>query len=432
MPRTARCFVVTALSLEFEAVRAHLVDMREEKHDAGTIFEVGRLKNSKNNDWEVWLSQTGAGNERAAMEVERGIEFIKPELTILCGVAGGIKDAKLGDVVFANKVYAYESGKVTKTDNPRPISFPGADALLQACRAVQRSKEWKSVREAPIAHEGPIASGGKVIAANNAQITKYIRRYYGDTLAVEMEGYGHMVAAHGRHIPALVVRGVSDLLKAKTATDKEGWQKKAAANAATFLALLLTQHQPSRESSALGAGKNITWEMIWRILNSMYRRIEVEFKPDIVLTMSGPGSFAACYCMSLDVRSTPTVVATTFPIRRHGNQTAESFSGIIADRGWHRIDTSKWIVFLPNVFDCSLFSIADSPVAKVPKVLIFDDRVISGETQRKVTEFLTGRGFEVRRAAMLADPSVAKEIDFLGETIKGEFYLPWGDKHGRY
>lgn len=431
MPSTSRVLVVTALPLEFKAVRAHLVEAREERHRAGTVFEVGRIKNSKAG-WEVWICQAGTGNERAAMEVERGIEFISPDLTILCGVAGGIKDVKLGDVVFATKVYAYESGKITKTENPRPQSFPVTDALLHECRVVERSKAWKSIDNSPVAHEGPIAAGAKVIASSVAGVTKYIQKYYGDTLAVEMEGYGHMVAAHGRNVPALVIRGISDLLDGKTGADKAGWQQKAAKNAAEFLILLLTTYRPTNLNSSVILGKSISWEVIIRILNTMHRQIEVDFRPDIVLTMSGPGSFAACYCMSLDLRNTPTVIATTFPVRRHENEAAEAFSSIALKAGWHRIETSKWIVFLPNVLDPSIFSRSSEQASNAPKMLIFDDRVITGETQRKAAELFSGRGFEVRRAAMLADPSVANELDFVGERVAGDFYLPWGPKHGRH
>ena len=132
--------------------------------------------------------------------------------------------------------------------------------------------------------------------------------------------------------------------------------------------------------------------------------------------------------MSLDLDNTPVIVATTFPARKPLSKAAAEFSAFASRTGWHRIDTSKWIVFLSNVFDSG----TDTSTSKPRKILIFDDRVISGETQRTVAELLVSRGFEVKRAAMLATAALAKELHYVGSSREGDFYLPWGPKRGRY
>jgi hypothetical protein len=62
-----------------------------------------------------------------------------------------------------------------------------------------------------------------------------VKKHYSDTLAVDMEDYGFLEAAHANpSIDALVIRGISDLINNKGITDKLGWQEKAARNASAF------------------------------------------------------------------------------------------------------------------------------------------------------------------------------------------------------
>lgn len=101
--------VLSAISVELQAVREHLLDVRKDTHPAGTIFYLGGLPNSL---WRVALSETGAGNKRAAALAERAISKYRPDMVMLVGVAGRLHtDLSLGDVVVATKVYAIHGGR---------------------------------------------------------------------------------------------------------------------------------------------------------------------------------------------------------------------------------------------------------------------------------------------------------------------------------
>ena len=102
--------ILTAIPIEYQAVRSHLSNLHEETHTRGTIYECG-IFTSEKHTWDVGIVEVSAGNSRTAVEAERAITYFQPKLMFFVGVAGGLKDVTLGDIVVATKVYGYESGK---------------------------------------------------------------------------------------------------------------------------------------------------------------------------------------------------------------------------------------------------------------------------------------------------------------------------------
>lgn len=248
-PQTTRplrkAVVLTALPVEYLAVRAHLVEFCEEVHPEGTIYESGRFGEGTDS-WSVSIAEIGATNTRASMEAERALSHFKPDVLLFVGVAGGLKDVALGDVVAASKVYGYEAEKALATFQPRPEVGETSYRLQQRARAVARNTDWhRRITESPAAPKafiGPIAAGEKVVADTRAPVFEFLRSQYGDALAIEMEGRGVLVAAHANAgVDAIVIRGISDLVDDKAAADAAGSQERAARHAAAFAFELLAR-----------------------------------------------------------------------------------------------------------------------------------------------------------------------------------------------
>lgn len=240
-----RTVISTALPVEYLAVMAHLCNVQEVRHNAGTIYEVGEFT-GQSGEWQVALVQTGQGNPRAALEVERAISFFKPSHVFFLGVAGGLKDVKLDDVVAVTKVYGYEYGKAEAEFKPRADFGESTYAMIQEATFVARRRDWLArvklndpsdmAGKTPRAFVGPVVAGEKVIASTSSSIYQFLKDNFSDALAVEMESFGFFRAVHANHaVQALVIRGISDMIDHKGEADTSGSQERASAHAAAFL-----------------------------------------------------------------------------------------------------------------------------------------------------------------------------------------------------
>lgn len=262
--------ILTALDVEYEAVRDRLTDLQVHRHSAGTRFEVGRISRS---GCRVALALVGKGNHPAAVLAERAMAEFSPAAVLFVGVAGGLRpNIQLGDVVVASKIYAYHGG--TSEDDglkARPKAWEIPHEADQIAHHVARAYDWcrgLPSGTAPAVHFGPIAAGEVVQDSAVSEQARWIRQHYNDAAAIEMEAAGVAQAGHlHRALPVVVVRGISDRADgSKTATDGKNWQPRAARHAAAFATALaqelIVDGLPGRSGTA---GRNGTEPM--RMIN---------------------------------------------------------------------------------------------------------------------------------------------------------------------
>ncbi len=244
--------ILTALEVEREAVEKHLSNISLVKHPiTKTDYTKGFLLNGKE-PLEVIVGRTDQTNVNAALETERALEYFNPSYTFFVGVAGGLKDVCVGDIVIGSDVIGYERGKAEAENfKSRPQFGTSSYDLERFATSYSKSNEWKEIAakltDKQFASEiktftGTIASGEKVDASYSSDLHRFIKQNASHALAIEMEGLGFLTVCRSRPaVKSLLLRGVSDLVNDKGEMDGQGSQPYASQNVSAFLFGVINQ-----------------------------------------------------------------------------------------------------------------------------------------------------------------------------------------------
>jgi adenosylhomocysteine nucleosidase len=236
--------VLTALEVEYSAVRELLTDLRTHMHPAGSIFETGAVCGT---DTRVALALVGTGNHGTAVLVERAATLFQPGVMLFVGVAGALhSDIALGDVVVGTHVYGYHGGRHDESFR-RPRAWQAPHGLEQHARHLARTSTWTGLLSRSAAapqrvHFRPVVAGDIVLDSRQGSWTDQVRHHYNDAAAIEMEGASVVqVARLNQSVPLLTIRGISDRADGrKIDGDRDDALSLAASRAAAFaLALAL-------------------------------------------------------------------------------------------------------------------------------------------------------------------------------------------------
>lgn len=254
--------IVTALKLERLAVREHLTDVETET-GSGLAADIGTSLTSPGQ--RIAIIETGPGNVNAGILTAKAEETFRPEYIVMFGIAGGVKDVAIGDVVASSKVYWVEGGKAADRFRPRPDFAAVSPSVLQLARAVSADNSWMGrikssggtwpgAGREPESFVGPIVVGEKVVIDERADVAQIISETFSDAIAVDMEDFGALRGgAVNERAKTIAIRGVSDLMAHKADADASGSQPLAAANGAAFLFELLDRLTSSTTLTAAEA-----------------------------------------------------------------------------------------------------------------------------------------------------------------------------------
>ena len=247
MNESATIVVVTAMNLEYLAVRGWLEDLRSEPADDGTLFEVGRLPHAR---WHIVLAVSGERNAASQHVTATAIRKYRPRAVLMVGIAGALKtDIALADVVVGTHIYAYHGGRENADGfKAAPRTSKADHTLLQYARhtAMRAAGE-----DSAAVHFKPIASGEVVMAARSGELGRVLGEHYVDSAAIDMESAGVAAACSAANTPLLVVRGISDHADEKKHLSDDGTRQPAAAAAAAGFATALIRDLPRPQGAQM-------------------------------------------------------------------------------------------------------------------------------------------------------------------------------------
>jgi nucleoside phosphorylase/CheY-like chemotaxis protein len=160
------------------------------------------------------------GMVASALTASKLIESFRPRILAMVGICAGIKSkTNLGDVIFADATWDWQSGKkvaIEKKDGGHnagrleiaPHQLPVPEFLRSRVRNfADDSDVWNAIREgwpSPPASRlkliiGPLASGSVVLA--DSQTISEIQTQHRSLVGIEMEAYGVLAAASSSSKP---------------------------------------------------------------------------------------------------------------------------------------------------------------------------------------------------------------------------------------
>lgn len=246
--------ILTATPIEYKKMKELSKNWRVVKYPNDSIhYEETCWKRKRRSYRVIGCKLNQMGMPAAATVATKLIYQFTPKYLLMFGIAGGVeKDANLGDVVVATKVWDYCSGKYDASleneknasliDNFKPTSNSiNADSQItnmqdrdysKILEQIFRSYVPSKTQNPPKLWWGSLACGSSVVK-NRAIIDKMVLKFDRKTIAVDMESYGLFYAAENAINPkpkAVCVKAISDFADREKIDDYQDYAAMVSAN----------------------------------------------------------------------------------------------------------------------------------------------------------------------------------------------------------
>jgi nucleoside phosphorylase len=233
---------ITSLQVEYEAVRAHLENIRE-VYLGDIVFEVGFFS-IINTKWEIYIIELGVDNPNTYNTICNVMSYFEPTVAMFVGLSSG-SHVNLGDVVIGTQLLYHN---LEKTNNPE---FTSINDSITTSYNLQESARKEMIKDAwinripfqiPKQKDPPKVKTGHILLSGSAFSNPPLQYFF---LRAMMEG-GEFIKAIQRfpQINMMVVCGISQLLT-DSKIDSQHWDLVAAHNAAAFAYQILANYSLS-------------------------------------------------------------------------------------------------------------------------------------------------------------------------------------------
>lgn len=168
------------------------------------------------------VTQTGMGMAMSSSLTTRAILAFNPKLVIMIGICAGRRDkVNLGDILFADQVYDYTAGKISKGEKfvrPRSISLDdeikqillSPEMNIQDINGLIRAKWMENSIPVSKSEVYIKAMGTGTSVIDDENIIEDAKKNQDELYGIDMEAYGVALASDVLHTPWLIVKGVQD------------------------------------------------------------------------------------------------------------------------------------------------------------------------------------------------------------------------------
>lgn len=244
--------IVTALRMpEFQSILELPAEwgMLKQPNDQ-TIYHKGHFRKSKKELSVIAACAQQMGMSAAAVLTSKLIVQFRPRYVAMAGIAAAVRDsdAKIGDILVADRSWDYESGKHRtvagkQVFDPDPRSIPlrvdikewflHHQALNSFLSDIQNA--WPGARPETTLrmHIGPIASGSGVV--QDESIIAHVKSQSRKLIGIDMETYGVFFAAENSSQPRPVPLSIKSACDFADTNKSDEYQNYAAFTSAQFL-----------------------------------------------------------------------------------------------------------------------------------------------------------------------------------------------------
>ncbi len=202
--------IITALNIEFEQLLKTSHWKKLNSNEPIVFYETVINTKDSNNIKIIAGNINQMGMQAAASVASKVLSLFNPSLLFIVGICAGIEEnVKLGDIIIANQIWDYESGKKTEDSNGQFIFKPDNKLLPTDIGVLAKLTEFANKTKYRIeiydeyqgskpdayfnVHFGSVGSGPYVLSSKNymEELLKKDRKLIG----IDMEGYGVYKAA---------------------------------------------------------------------------------------------------------------------------------------------------------------------------------------------------------------------------------------------